>query len=567
MEFIYKIIKMFVPEDALVNPILNKENHSYFEVEYLLDSFKIPEGSEALKNFLLLRDVLKSTEDSLHIDFNTKRKKGQNRDYNLLMKFSDNDTTVENIVIELINKLENFKKIPECKFTFTFKITKLDITNKGCMRIYSLELFSDYLEELTLSNFIVDVGQYLEDTAHIIFFIDKTYEEFYTHNIFFIHDFINKDRIYTKIDKDISKYVKFYNKNCFFKNDLLNVTPQTYNLIRKSPIESINHLFNKLVDYLSLIYLSEDSSLREENTILCSVKGYTVIKIEKDFSKDKLVNTSLYEIFDWVYSQDKIEVCFSIATNIISLEYRENIDNINENVLESIKSNYIIYSIDNVERYIDIKSNIISSMSELGTTYSNSINNLIGKLKNTLGINITFFITIIIFNLIENKRNNLFTFDILIISILIIIGSFLYMLISTETAMIDLYKFHNNVLNIKESYNSLLAEEDINRTICKFYKRDIFDQAKDEILYYCSLGIGLLGFIVLGIIILSPEIREFILGQRNIIIVLSIIILIAVMLTLIFLSIKCIRKFIINKYEYSEDEKINYSFMFIDNSK
>lgn len=574
MKLINDIISLLLPNEN--SPFMlnyEQEDNNKYELSYLFNDYQIPNFYDIHLLFIELKNKTEETKDTIHIHFNLINKENpiNTREKFWIINSNERPEYIEQHIsefIKFIEQLSNLREKANYEFEIKFMITKPPQSHNNIRRIYSFDVFKKNLLNYSLEDFVINFPKnnfiFNEESGnnYIVFLIDETYKEFYTHNIFFIHDANNINRILSLIDNNnfsTCETLDFYNNNFFFRNNGISIVPYFYKLVEKSEFDEINSLFDNIVQYISLIFLSENVLLLDKNTLSSSIKGYTLLQIEKNLPIDDLSNTSLFEIFEWIYCGDKKEVRFEIATNIISLEYRDNINNINETVLNSIESNYIIYSIDNVERYIDIKSNIISSISDLGSTYSDSINNLISKLKSTLGLNITFFLSIIIFNLIENTDSDFFNLDIAIVSILIILGSFIFLLISIKTSMIDLYKYHNNVINIKNSYNNLIAENDIQRTIENFYTEETFKQAQKEISYYSKLGIYSLVFILLGVSILTPYIRNYFLNINLYLKVISI----SGTILLITLLNYFIKECIIYKYKYYKNKKIIYDFNII----
>lgn len=527
MKLLNDILSLFFINESNYKLISEHEDDRKYEIAYELEEYNIPSIQELKVLFNKFKIETKHTKDNINLQFNVINKNNpiNSREKNWII---NSDDTVEISDKELLNLIEYLNRYSSSinddfyKFEIKIFITRPPKGSQNIRRIYSFDIFKEDLLSNKLNYFITEI---LQENSSVgldsksgkhIFIIDEEYKEFYTHDIFFIHNPEEEIKINEEVDiteEDIYEQLKFYNNNFIFKDNNLKISPYSFKLIQESEYEEINKLFNNLIQYISLIYLSDQSNINE-NILSCNIKGYTLLQIECKYPEDDLIETSLFEIFKWIYNGDKREVQLEIAKNIISLEFKKNILNINQSVLESIKSNYIIYSIDNVERYIDIKSNIIKSVSETGSTFSKSINELTSKLKNVLGLNITFFISIIIFNLIENNTENFFSFDIAVVSIFIVTGSFMFLLLNINTTVIDLYKYHNNIINIKDSYNSLITDNDIKTTIKSFYTENTFMQLQSEILYHSKIGVCSLLFILFGISILTPDIRNYFIKRQ-----------------------------------------------------
>ena len=85
------------------------------------------------------------------------------------------------------------------------------------------------------------------------------------------------------------------------------------------------------------------------------------------------------------------------------------------------------------------------------------------NLKTNLIAIFGFLFTVIIANIVSDQPlDNIFTRDITAILELVLVGSFVYLLISYQQSKYQMKKVYNSYDELKKSYNQILTEDDIN---------------------------------------------------------------------------------------------------------
>ena len=223
-----------------------------------------------------------------------------------------------------------------------------------------------------------------------------------------------------------------------------------YLLQRTDQNLEIEKIFDKLTLLLSVIAISNYSSFKK-NKLDYSINGYNNIKSEINFEHISFPVSDIkkiYDIFDWIYKEEKnILERIEVSRNILSLYCIDNnILEINNSILNSIKSNYSIYLKRNVDRYMkvikggqDLLNELESSLYMLQDTFNN-------KFKKNISTLFTFLISTVLFNtLATGKIQNIFTKEITILTLALFI-------ILIIVSVYEIFELVNNTDKIENNY-------------------------------------------------------------------------------------------------------------------
>lgn len=159
-------------------------------------------------------------------------------------------------------------------------------------------------------------------------------------------------------------------------------------------------MFEKLKNILSFIYLANTATI---------VNGKVVLQFDpsaNSFELDlKLLakNMVVAKIFNWAFKDDNCVDKVCIARRIISLYCRDSdaIISIEENVLNSVKSDYIIYQKNHVDQYIEMKNKISDYIVDSVEKIQDMSHYIADAFRNNFGAIVVFFITVILTDSID----------------------------------------------------------------------------------------------------------------------------------------------------------------------
>lgn len=263
--------------------------------------------------------------------------------------------------------------------------------------------------------------------------------------------------------KEIIEYRNYYcNYNSKFK---LNLVPEDFNIVESNEnVKNLKKLVSRLCNFLSLIYICDYSEFCVDKFVY-KIFGYkTINNVIENTRTCNLDTDNLIKLIKWIYSNESsISDKLGITRNILSLHLSNSgIESIDDSILSSCRSNYSIFLKENVEKYIEVKTqqivllnSVIEEISDINDLYIKGFN------QSLIAI-FSFFLTTLLFNVISTgKLNNIFTLEITIISIGIIIISFAYMCISYKMAKNRFERIEKKYFKNKEMYLDIMDKEDI----------------------------------------------------------------------------------------------------------
>lgn len=504
LNIVSNFIKKFTTEDLIDEKFEIEENLYQTIVNYNYDIYYDPSYEDFLQASIDIAKLL--GEYSLEFEFKVIDK--QTNDTNVESDFFGTiigkdtesydklDESYKNI------KSKNFAKIENHEFIRLEMIIKKPMQLANVNRIFFFKEFIDSLNNYNLREMIIDIN--VGNLKDIIFLISEDIKIFYSSNIYFVH---NKEDV-EHLKNNSSNYddLIFNHKlNCHFANSNLTLTPEIFSLVQRSEYSPANLIFDKLCVFVSIIYIANYSEIVNSNILKIRINGYKLIEDEFDFKTTNYCELiSFFEIFKWVYNDKKTSDKLELARNIISLDYDDSLYNISDKTLGSIKSNYRIYLKENVEQYIELKNQIISSILDISMKSIDIIETFSTNFKSAFLANLSFFFSVIILNLVgENNIKNVFSRDLSILYLTVIFMSLSYMIFSIFTTMIDIKHYNLKFYNLRSLYKGLLSKEDLDNTFDNSFLKDDKKYVKKRVMWYSILWVLFLIVNLIGLYFLS----------------------------------------------------------------
>ena len=401
---------------------------------------------------------------------------------------------------ELIFRIENteidgeFKKTDDFDFRTLSNNIKNTILGESCVfnidiykdnssnviNVFNFTLFFSKIKNLSIEEQLEKFQDWYENGKRI--FASRIQDICIITETFY---FISDQELYKKNNyksHDRMKFIEYKNYYCNYNSKIkIKLIPSDFNVINKEKSDKeLELIISRLCTYLSLIYICDFSEF-EGDIFRYKIFGYKTIdrKINKsDISTSE--SNNLITLFKWIYANESsISDKLGITRNILSLYLtNEGIEMIDDSVLSSCRSNYSIYLKENVEKYIEVKTQQIFLLNSTIEEISDINNLYIKGFHQSLMAMFTFFFTTLLFNVISTgKINNIFTLEISVISIAIILISFIYMKISHMNAMNSFERIEKKYNKNKEMYLDIMDKEDIE----KIFGGDIyFNDEKDN---------------------------------------------------------------------------------------
>lgn len=433
------IFKVFFQSDE--NLIL-KESFSTFELQCNTNNLRLPSREEfdRIKGFVPARDNL-----FIFIE----------ADEYEICRYSK-DTNIEEFLKKIKDSLEDED---DENYLITLKIDKL--VNEGNLTIYDVNSFTTFLEGLKLQQVLYSFNRFILEHGGIYF----RSCEVVCGDSESIH-FLKENEEINVISSRRSELITMRSQiTTYLNSSEYDLVTEDFILYRKTNNDNINNVFYKLSILYSMIGISDVSIIKDDKLKLI-INGYRRIEAIVDYNGvyDEKLNEYL-KVYTWVYDNninnnfvDKV----GIARNVISSSINENnILNGVEGLFNSICSAHSIYLKENVKEYLEVKAKVTEFLFDLSSKMS-ELSNEIGKamLNNIiafLGVYIGIFIT----SAFSEDQSEIFSKDISYMSLLLLIGSCGYLLLSIWEEYSEYKRYQEIYERFKKSYNDVLDNNDI----------------------------------------------------------------------------------------------------------
>lgn len=269
----------------------------------------------------------------------------------------------------------------------------------GTLSVYDLNLFSDFLCNLKMEQLFENFTKlFAECGEHIAFQLLNTNGSLRTSSILFSDN--DAQWFERRSRKDVLKDCE--DASVFLDRMKIRLIPQDFDVdaVEGSGFETIKVLFNKMRTVLSYIYLANTATVVNGKAVLQfdpAVKGY-------EYELNQLTaNTVIPLICEWVFKDDSCVDKASIARKIINTycRDRESILAIDEKVLNSIKSDYVIYQKNHADQYIDMKNKISEFIVDSAGKIQDLSHDIADAFRNNFVAIIVFLMTVLLTDSID----------------------------------------------------------------------------------------------------------------------------------------------------------------------
>lgn len=372
----------------------------------------------------------------------------------------------ENCVKELNEDLLDTKEDPDLQPPHDFQLIIHKKKKNNKFNIYDLNAFAEFLNKLTISELLSELSSCKGNTNGIIFNLIQDTDNLRTQTFVFSNlNFDDEFDFDFYRDSIVEKGKYNINRNGGNLHDFL---PDDFYLVKRSQSELLNKIFDKLCMVLCLTYLSNYSEIFSR-TANYKIVGYKTIniEIELDTISDISTNTlkSFYQMYTWVYESETPNISdkCGICRNILSLYLNsENVCTIDDDLYSYALSCNEIYLKENVDKYIEVKGNVINLLNDLNVKLLDTSKTFSNKLRNNLMALITFYFSTLLMNTISTGAiNNIFTKDIATISYAFILCSLVYYFISLTDYRHELERYKKFYMKQKKFYGDVLIEKEI----------------------------------------------------------------------------------------------------------
>lgn len=345
--------------------------------------------------------------------------------------------------------------------------------------IYDFNAFMDFLCSQTLAEQIKVFSSLVEDIkSYLRFDVLSGNEKIYTKYFAFCKQDTTWPCDETSDRKvDIAKCT---DASTFLNRNQISLLPQDFDILSADAANSIINIMQRLQTILSYIYMANTSHIVNDKLVL-------YFNTDKPFEvniNDIVANDIICKIYKWAYGGDTAVERAAIARNIIMLHCKtvDELLSITDDVFSSIKSNYVIYQKDTSQQYIDTKNRIAEYIVENAHQLQELAFGLVEGLRNNFIAVITFFITVVLTDSVDKEmlHSNGLPRNLFFISVIIIIASILYLILTHITTGVKLKMMREQYVHLKNNYKDVLDEKDLEIAFSK-------DEVHEKSIHYIKM--------------------------------------------------------------------------------
>lgn len=344
------------------------------------------------------------------------------------------------------------------------------------LSVYNYDEFIKDILSLSIENVMLAFSNLLKHQLnYLIFDIYSTSTMFATKTMYFIPhgnrmigiDFNRNQRI--ESCKEVSYFYNF---------DIYEIIPDDFKITIDYENNPLTSLFHQIMAILSINFIATSSSI-DGKFLKGIINGQRTIEYHCEIT-DLQDNTTLYTIYNWIYTDGNPVDKAIIARNVISLHCKYvAISEIDEKVMSSIQSNYNLYLRENVKEYLDLKNKLAEFISNTVSKTGEYAMSLLNKFKSNIIAIFGFMFTVILANIVSDQPlNNIFTKEITALMECVILGSFVYLLICYMQSRYEVKRVYESYEQLKRNYDEILTEMDLREI---FKDDEILKNMKEQI--------------------------------------------------------------------------------------
>ena len=412
--------------------------------------------------------------------------------------FCDDSTTVEVSTVSWTGKYEEFVDGLYDDDRVSVSITVAKNINHGAINIYCLDLFSRFVCHLDYEqSFEIFSGLFAHGNDHIIFRLLDTngslrtkYISFSDNDVTWNDDITRKEQLKNCLDATV-----------FLDQNKYQLIPQDFSII--GPIEGngfdeIRKRFDHIQSILSYLFLANTSHIVNGKALL----QFTPSDPAEEYELDELSQNSVVPyIVDWVFKDDRCIDKAGIARKLISVYCRtkSSIISIDWKLLNSIKSDYVIYQKNHVDQYIEMKNKISEFIVECAKQLQEISHEMGDAFRNNFVAILVFLMTVLLTDSIDFSQflKESVSLNVTAVCGVFTVASALYLIVTWIMGNQKWKWLEQSYDDLKGNYSGTLDEKDIEEA----FKHD--DAIKTAKCQYKSFRIKISIFWIVTVIALG----------------------------------------------------------------
>lgn len=337
---------------------------------------------------------------------------------------------------------------------------ELDVQKNIQNDVLSVYNFTALVQELTsldLLQVMAEFNSILLDQNQIHFLLIGGGSSFSSQVLSF-----SSDENYTidQIDRG-QKLLRCQENSSFLNAAQFELLPDDFYLIQNYNDNPLTDLFEKITTFLSIAYLSSNCAIENRSIINVQIVGQRSLFFKYKIEEIKN-NKNIFNIYNWVYQDERAIDKVLLARNVISLQCKFcDLLEIDDKAFPAIVSNFNLYLRKDLAAYLDVKNKlaefISNVLSQLITSSSQFVRHFISNIIAILG----FLFSIVLSNIVNQMPlTNIFTREITIILDCVFAGSVLYGFFCRQIALNKMHDVEMRYNELKNSYSDLFDDTD-----------------------------------------------------------------------------------------------------------
>ncbi len=341
--------------------------------------------------------------------------------------------------------------------------------------IYNYKSFTDDLYTNSLSEMMSVFSNILKDRESIIFHVLDESVFWSTKTMMFTG---NSDTCFSESMKRVSRIETCKLASFFQSTGNLELLPDDFDIINNYIDNPFVSIFNKIRTVLSICYISS-SAVIDQDYVKCIINGQRSMVFNSSLS-DVNNNKTLYDVYNWIFTDGNHVDKAIIARNIISLHCKYcSILDIDSPIFTSIISNYRIYLKENVSQYLEAKTKASGFISEIGDKITESAYELLNDFKKNIIAIFSFLLTVFLVNIVsENPLENFLTKEITMIMEVILCGSLVYFIFSRIQSGTAFKRIQKSYSSLKKNYEGVFSPDEIDDI---FYSDNLYIESEKQV--------------------------------------------------------------------------------------
>ncbi|TFH44640.1 hypothetical protein E3305_00085 [Streptococcus equinus] len=376
---------------------------------------------------------------------------------------------------------------------------RIEVEKKVSRDILSIYDFNSFLKNLlNLSNyeFLHFFSDVLDDTKHLVINVyDSSFKGklYGTKSITFRYYLDELPKFEFNRNNRLQK-VQFTSN--FYNFHEIKLIPDDFHVISNSFDEELRKRFNKYETVFSEIHLATFSVIKDKKIHLSSLTT-KIISEEKEIL-DVRYKDELFEIYNWIFSEENYMDKLSILRNIIDTQ-DFNFDDCSLSI-KSILITYNLYLKENTKEFLEAKNEVGHFIVTTLYDFEQYTDVIVGSLGNNFFALVAFITTTLIANIVSSSPlDNIFTKDVLILLLAILVGSFVYCWISNIKFSSDIGKFNESFKRLKKNYSQVFNENELNKLFDETDLKEVNDKVSKFRLIINVIWVG--ATFILGIVV------------------------------------------------------------------